>query len=492
MLPVGKFAGVKDAASALKAAEGMGYPLVLKPITGGKGDSVYVDLGNEEELKAALVAARVNERPYLMQSFFEGNDYRILVVGDAVVMAEQRIPAAVTGDGKHTVAELVEIENRNPERTGDNTMSSIVLDWESDRMLARQDCTRETILATGRIVRLKGMANVAKGGTSVTVTDIHPDNVRLAIRAARAIGLVVTGVDFICPDISKSWREVGGGICELNTTVGLPHERMTPGNDLRQAIVRAFFPEGDDGRIPTAMVTGTSGTTTAMMLARILAAAGHTVGTATAESVTIGEEAIAQGNFAGADGASIVLRDATVTAAVLETSRGGLIRTGTYLDRCDVSALLNVAGEQLDRVDTAAPERKVLDAARKAIVLNADDPRCLALAPEFAGKVRSFLFSGSADAPALRDHLTRGHDAFFLAAHEGHETIMAASGPHTRALLRTADLPTPPDGLALHHASAAMAAAALGIGLGIDLDTIRAGLMRYARAGDVLAARLPA
>lgn len=204
-----------------------------------------------------------------------------------LVMAEQRIPASVKGDGQRTIAELVEIENRNPERTSDYTMSPIVLDWESDRILARQGCTCETIVADGRVVRLKGMANVATGGTAVTVTDVHPDNVHVALRASRAIGLVVTGVDFICPDISKSWHEVGGGLCEVNATVGLPDQRMTPGVDVRRAIVQGFFPEGDDGRIPTAMVTGTFGTTTTLMLASILSCAGHTVGSVTTESVRI-------------------------------------------------------------------------------------------------------------------------------------------------------------------------------------------------------------
>jgi cyanophycin synthetase len=395
----------------------------------------------------------------------------------------------VKGDGRHTVAELVEIENRIPERNGASTLSHIVLDADSDRILAHQGCTRGSIAAAGRDVRVKGMANVATGGTVVNVTDIiHPDNLNAALRATAAIGLIVAGVDFITPDITKSWHEVGGGFCEVNATVGLPHESLTPGRDVQRTLIQAFYSEGDDGRIPTAMVTGTFGkTTTALMLASILTSAGHTVGTATTESIRIGNEEIALGDFAAFDGASVVLRDATVTTAVLETARGGLIKGGMYLDRCDVAALLNVEREQIgiDGIETlddmAALKRKVLDAARKAVVLNADDPRCLALAPEHASRLRTFLFSRDAGLSALHDHRARGGDVLYLDRSAGEETIVSASGSNAVSLLGASEIPVTQGGLFWQHASNAMAAAGLAIGLGIDIETIREGLRRYGK-----------
>ena len=368
-------------------------------------------------------------------------------------------------------------------------MSSIVLDADSDRVLAHQGLTRASIIAAGRIVRVKGTANLATGGTVVDVTHtVHPDNLNAALRAAAAIGLVVTGVDFITPDITKSWHEVGGGFCEVNATVGVPHESVTPGRNVYRTLIRAFYPEGDDGRIPTAMVTGTYGkTTTALMLASILACAGHTVGCATTESIRIGNEEIALGDFAAIDGASVVLRDATVTAAVLETARGGLIKRGMYLDQCDVAALLNVEREQIgiDGVETldemAALKRKVLDAARKAVALNADDQRCLALAPEFASSVRTFLFSRDAESSALRDHRARGGDVLYIDRSGDEEVIVSASGSDAVPLLRTSDIPATKGGVFWQQASNAMAAAGLAIGLGVDVETIRMGLRRYGK-----------
>jgi len=489
MLPVGQYAPVRDVASALRSAAEIGFPVVLKPIVGGKGDSVYVNLRDEAELKTALIAAHINERPFMLQSFFPGDDYRLMIVNGKLAFAIQRTPASVQGDGQHTIAELVEIENGDPVCVNDPVMYPIVLDAESDRILAQRGFTRSSVIAKGRVVRVKGTANIATGGTMLDVTNVvHPDNVRAAVRAAKAIGLVVTGVDFITPDITKSWREVGGGICEVNTTVGLPSARILPGRDVHQMLIRGFYPEGDDGRIPTAMVTGTYGkTTTALMLASILSSAGHTVGCTTTESIRIGDEEVALGDFAATDGATVVMRDATVTAAVLETARGGLIKRGMYLDCCDVAALLNIEREQvgIDGIETvdemAALKRKVLDAARKAIVLNADDPRCLALAPEFASSVRTFLFSRDAESSALRDHRARGGDVLYINRGAGEETIVSASGSNVVSLVRTSEIPVTEGGVFWQHASNAMAAAGLAIGLGIDIDTIRVGLRRYGK-----------
>jgi cyanophycin synthetase len=489
-LPVGRYAAVNDLAGVRRAAQEIGYPLVLKPLQGSHGDSVYVDLRNDAELMAAAKAARIQERPYVLQSFFAGNDHRLLVVSGKLVAAVRKDLATVTGDGRHTIAELVEIENRNPVRVAGRVAAPIPLNDESDRMLARQNCTRETVLASGRPVRVNGTANSGSGGIGMDVMDvIHPDNARAAVRAAKAIGTHIAGVDFVSPDISRSWRDVGGGICEINTTVGLrPHLQATPGFDVRRLLLRTLYPDGGDGRIPTAMVTGTTGkTSTSTMLASILASAGHVVGSATTEGVRIDGELVEQGDLASADGASIVLRDATVTAAVLETARGGIVKTGLYVDRCDVAALLNIQRDHIgiEGVETlddmVAVKRKVLDVARKAVVLNADDLRCLALAHEFGPRLKVILFSCRADAPAIRDHAASGGDALFLAKYHGRETIVLASGMNEVPLLATDDVPATKEGLIWFHGINAMAAAALAIALGIGHDAIRSGLRRYGR-----------
>jgi cyanophycin synthetase len=489
-LPVGRFAAVKDVADARKRAVELGYPLVLKPVEGRKGDSVHADLRNDEDLTAALAVARVDERQYLLQSYFHGDDHRLMVVDGKLVAAARKDIASVTGDGIHTIAELMERENCDPRRIAGVELRLMPLDEETDRVLARQGLTRRTIPEAGCIVRIKGTSNFAKGGGIADVLDaVHPDNARLAIRAAEAIGLKVAGVDFICPDITKSWRQVGGGICEVNTTVDLHSElRPSKDGDVRDVLLQSLYPQGNDGRIPTVMVTGTTGkTSTSTMLASILTSAGHVVGSATTEGVRIDGELIEQADLASADGASIVLRDPIVTAAVLETARGGIVKTGLYVDRCDVAALLNVERDQIgmDGVETLDDmvkiKRRILDIARKAVVLNADDARCLALAEEFKPRLRTILYSKSPETAAVRSHVAAGGEALFLAKRGGRETIVVASGSDETALLATDEVPATSGGLIWFHGLNALSASALAIGLDIGHDAIRAGLRRYGK-----------
>ena len=173
-LPVGRFAVVKDVADARKRAVEIGYPLVLKPVEGRKGNSVHADLRNDEELTAALAVARVHERQYLLQSYFHGDDHRLMVVDGKLVAAARKDTASVTGDGIHTIAELMERENRDPRRIAGVELRLMPLDEETDRILARQGCTRATIPEAGRVVRVKGTANFAKGGGIVDVLDVRP------------------------------------------------------------------------------------------------------------------------------------------------------------------------------------------------------------------------------------------------------------------------------------------------------------------------------
>jgi cyanophycin synthetase len=486
-LPAGKFAAVKDVPSALKLAETIGYPVVLKPVSSDKGRLVFANLRDAGELQTVLQKLHLDRERFMLQSFFPGEDHRLLVIDGKLIAAAHRSPASVRGDGRHRIRELVEIENREPKRVL-GPLEPIVLDEEADRVLAQQGCDRDSIPEAGRQIRIKSNANISTGGTSVDVTPIiHPDNARAAVRAAKALALTVAGVDFICPDISKSWREVGGGICELNTSIGLrAHTDANPAQDVAGAILETAYSPGEDGRIPTAMITGTKGkTTTTLMLSSILAAASHTVGNATTEGVTIDGELVLAGDYAESKGASIVLQDPTVTAAALETARGGLLSGGMYLDRCDVAALLNVGREQIgiDGIETldemAALKKKVLDAARKAVVLNADDPRSAGLARDCRARLRTILFSLDPDSPEIRTHIEAGGDAILLRSLEGRETIMHAAANAVRPLIGTAEFPASLGGIIRPNIANAMAASGLAIGLEIDPRFIRDGLARY-------------
>ncbi|MEE8439330.1 MAG: Mur ligase family protein, partial [Micropepsaceae bacterium] len=488
-LPVGEIVYVKSIEQALRAAKHIGYPLVLKPLSGSTGKLVFVDLRSEKELRSVLNKIQINSDEFLLQSFFPGEDHRMLIINGKVVAAALKIPAAVIGDGHHSIVELAQTENRNPLRVN-GPMKEIVLDAEAERVLAQQGFALDSVPAAGSRVHTRGTSNISTGGSAIDVTSrVHPDNASAAVRAAKALGLTIAGVDFICPDISRSWYETSGGICEVNSYVGTrPHDLGNPDQDITGAILETIYPVGDDGRIPTAIVTGTMGkTTTCSMLSSILTCSGHKVGLVTTEGVSIGDEIVQPGDMAGPKGHAIALCDPTVTAAVLETSRGALLRKGTYLDHCDVAALTNVGREHIGMNgietldDLAKLKRKVLDAARKAVVLNAEDPRCLALAAEFSPNIRTILYSRNGETEALREHLRRGGEVVFLSKEDGPEAIVAAKGSEVTRLAKSAELPSTAGGIFWPQTTNAMAATALAMGLGIAFDAIAEGLMRYGK-----------
>ncbi len=192
---------------------------------------------------------------------------------------------------------------------------------------------------------------MSTGGTSVDVTDIvHPDNQALAVRAAAVTGLDVAGIDLIIKDISRSYMEIGGAICEVNYCPGFHAHWVAQGKqrDMLTPFIRYLFPEGSPCRIPTAAITGTNGkTTTALMLSHTLKRAGHFVGTTTTNGLYIDGRHIMKGDLASRGGARRLLLDPQIDAAVLEYARGRLIRFGMDQAGCDIGIVLNVEEDHL-------------------------------------------------------------------------------------------------------------------------------------------------
>ncbi|MFO1055646.1 MAG: Mur ligase family protein [Dongiaceae bacterium] len=178
--------------------------------------------------------------------------------------------------------------------------------------------------------------------------------------------------------------------------------------------LRRLFPRGTDGRIPTCAITGSLGkTTTANMVARILAASGLTVGRCTTTGVRLGTERLRAGDCAGGRFARELLLDARVEAGVFELARGGLLKEGMVLDDCTVGAVLNVSDNHVGadgiggREDLAAIKAIVARRSRETLVLNAEDPLCLAMRERTAAG-RIVLVGRRPDAAALRAHRDSG------------------------------------------------------------------------------------
>lgn len=238
--------------AAVHCANELGYPVVLKPNDLDGGVGVYAGLENEQQLREHFEAALQVSRNLLVEKHVDGQDYRLTVDDGRVVKAILRRPGGVTGDGRSSIAELVEqVRSRAPAaRRGGSLLS---LDDEALRMLSRAGMEPGSIPDAGRFVPLRMRANMSTGGSSHdAMADMHPDNAKLAVRAAATLRLDVAGIDLLIRDISVSWTTSGAAICEVNAQPQISTEfapevfrdlirRLVPApGDLRAIVVLDF------------------------------------------------------------------------------------------------------------------------------------------------------------------------------------------------------------------------------------------------------------
>ena len=489
-LPVPQQRLVYSSSNAVRYAERIGYPVVLKPFNANHGRGVSLNLNDAEHIQIAFDRAREHSRGVIVEKFIAGLDHRILVVDGKVVAAAKRVPGHVVGDGQHTIEQLVEQVNADPRRGigHEKVLTRIEIDYQAERLLTLLDYTKETVPADGEVVYLRSTGNLSTGGTAVDVTDLmHPDNIEMAMRAAAAIGLDVAGVDFLTEDISQSYKR-GGAICEVNAAPGFrmhAHPSEGESRDVAGAVMDMLFPPGSPARIPIYAVTGTNGkTTTVRMLAHIHKLAGATVGLTTTDGVYVDGQLTVAGDMTGPTSARLVLRDPAVDVAVLETARGGILRSGLGFRRADVSACINVDADHLGLRDIntleqlAEVKRVVIDVATDTVVLNADDTLVLKMA-DYAQAEHVCYATMNPNHSLVREHIKAGGRAIVLEQGiAGHMITIYDKGQHI-PLLFTHLIPATIQGKALHNVQNAMFAAAMAFSGGVRLEDIRHGLRTF-------------
>ncbi|NOT34491.1 MAG: cyanophycin synthetase [Candidatus Eisenbacteria bacterium] len=490
-LPVPRQELVYSEEECAKSAQKIGFPVAVKPYNGNHGRGVSLNLADGPHVREAFHKAREHSRGVVVESFIQGDDHRMLVVDGQLIAVAKRIPGHVVGDGTHTVAQLVEIVNRDPRRGigHEKILTRLELDHQAERCLRDLGYTPDSVPPAGERVALRLTGNLSTGGTALDVTDVvHPDNAEMAIRAVKAIGLDVGGVDFITRDISLSYKEDGGAICELNAAPGFRmHVAPSEGTprDVAGPVMDMLFPPGTPVRIPIATITGTNGkTTTARMLAHVFKLAGHVVGLTTTDGVYIDGQLTVKGDMTGPVAARMVLRDPAVDVAVLESARGGILRRGLGYRKCNVGAVLNISADHLGLkgVDTleqlAEVKRIVVEVAQDTAVLNADDPYCLRMADHTRAKHLCYV-TMSIDHALVREHIRAGGRAVVLEPGAGGNMI-AIYDHHAHIPLLWAHLvPATLEGRALHNVQNAMFAAALAFSMGVKLEGIRQGLRTF-------------
>ena len=490
-LPVPKQKLVRRPQDAVRAAERIGFPVVLKPLSGNHGRGVSINLKTPDEVEAAFEKAREHGRNVIVESYLEGYDHRLLVVNGKLVAAAKRMPGHVVGDGKNTIEQLVDTINEDPRRGvgHEKVLTRLEFDHQAERLLQKVGYDRSTVPKKGEIVFLRSTANLSTGGTAIDVTDvIHPDNREMAERTIKAIGLDIGGVDFLTKDITESYREAGGGICEVNAGPGFRmHVAPSEGTprDVAGPVIDMLFPPDQPSRIPIAAVTGTNGkTTTARMLAHILKMSGHTVGFTSTDGVYIDGQLSVPGDMTGPVSAKMILRDPSVDAAVMEVARGGMLRGGLGFQSCNVSACLNVSADHLglkgiDTLEQLAEIKRVpIEIAEDAAVLNADDNLCLQMADYTEAETLCYVTMNPGH-PLVKQHIRAGGQAFVLEeGMNGHMITIYDNEAHT-PLLWTHLIPATIEGRAMHNVQNAMFAAALAYNMGKSIEDIRHGLRTF-------------
>ena len=264
-VPVPQGRVVVSREDAWVAAQEIGLPVVVKPQFGSQGNGVSINLHSEQQVLDAFDNANAFNCSAVVESFKEGADYRILVIGDKMIAASLREPAQVVGDGVSSVSQLVAAVNRDPRRAESHAgvLSPIPLDPISFAVLASQGFDLDSIPDKGAKVLIRKNANLSTGGTAKDVTDlVHPQVATLAISAARQLGLDISGVDIITSDISKPLGETNGAVVEVNAGPGLrmhlePSEGQ--GRPVGKAIVSMLFPKPAKALIPVIAIISAKG-----------------------------------------------------------------------------------------------------------------------------------------------------------------------------------------------------------------------------------------
>lgn len=234
---------------AVQIARRFGYPVVVKPVRGSKGNGVSVALRDDDGVASAFAKARaVSNDPILVERFIPGDDYRLSVFGGILLRASRFDPPHVIGDGVTNISGLIEAENasRDQDDIAAGLIIRITANSEMVELLREQGFDLSAVPPSGKRVMLRRNANLATGGTLEEVTDkLHIDNRIMAETIARALHLDAAGIDFITTDPSRSWREGDVAVIEVNATPGLS-------DVLAERVIAQRFKS--DGRLPAILV----------------------------------------------------------------------------------------------------------------------------------------------------------------------------------------------------------------------------------------------
>ncbi len=211
-----------DIVEAIKFADQLGYPIILKPNNKSQGEDVF-KIYDATQLNRILSSLFERHNIVLIEEYIPGNDYRIVVLDDEVVMAYQRVPSSVIGTGKDTIVELFTSRSEELKKIG----RPLSINIDDQRIQERLSCFYKVdanyIPEAGQEIVLLDNANLSTGGVAVDVTGtIHRNYIEMATKLTKTMGLRFAGVDLITAD-DITQPPISMKFIEINSSPGLSH-----------------------------------------------------------------------------------------------------------------------------------------------------------------------------------------------------------------------------------------------------------------------------
>jgi cyanophycin synthetase len=420
-IPVAKGMTISKTEQVIEVIDRIGFPLVFKPLDGNHGRGISININTTEDAIAAYEFAAKISRRVIVERFVTGYDFRVLVIDNKMVAAALRDPAHIIGDGELNIQELIDKENTDPRRGygHENVLTLIDVDRDTLDLLEKKGYTLETIPEKGEKIFVKSTANLSTGGTSVDVTDhVHPENIFICERISKIIGLDICGIDIMAKNLTEPLTENGGVVLEVNAAPGF-RMHIAPSEGLARNVaghvIDMLYPAGKSARIPIIAITGTNGkTTTTRLIAHIVKNNGLRVGFTTSDGIYVQNNMMLKGDTTGPVSSEFILKDPTVEFAVLETARGGILRSGLGFSRCDIGVITNIQEDHLGLADIhtlddlARVKSVVINSVKKDgwAVLNADNKYCVQIGKKADCNVA--YFSRDEKNPVVVQHCKKG------------------------------------------------------------------------------------
>lgn len=479
-IPIPDGYSVTSAVMAWEAAEELGLPVVVKPCAGNHGRAVFTNLCTREEIESAYEIAVGEDSGVIVERYIQGQEHRLLVIGNKMIAAARGEIAGVIGDGISTVRELVALQlNTDPRRgySENHPLNPIRIDSAGVLELARQGLTADSVPDAGISVIVQRIGNVA-----FDVTDqVHPDTAEMVVLAARIVGLDIAGIDLVVEDIAQPLSRQQGAVVEVNAGPGLlMHLKPAQGmpRPVGDAIIEHLFPVGSSGRIPVIAVSGSrESTAVAVLIAELLQLNNQRIGLACRQGLFLNQRKIESGDCTAWDAAHKLMLNPSVHAAIIESSAHSLLSQGLAYDRCQIAVLTDIdPDEDLSEyaMNSSAKRfsvyRSFVDVVLPggAAILNANDPYMRNMAELCDGEV--IYFAADAESPLIVQH--RAANGRAVCVQDG--IIVLLDAHDSIPLIAVQELPS--HRLNLNQALAGIAAV---WALNTDSEIMRAGLHAY-------------